>query len=193
MHSARPRHVAIIMDGNGRWATAQKLPRIEGHRRGADSVRDVVRAARQMGLEALTLYAFSSQNWARPPEEVKSLMELLRDYLVGERDEIMENGIRLVAIGNIGRLPEFVRQPLDEVCGQKRYVLPPFPQRRDSNLDQVQPVVEIVAEAALAHFLLQVLVCGRNHARVHPDFLVPAYTVEAAFLQHPQQIRLQLG
>jgi len=98
MHSARPRHVAIIMDGNGRWATAQKLPRIEGHRRGADSVRDVVRAARQMGLEALTLYAFSSQNWARPPEEVKSLMELLRDYLIGERDEIMENGIRLCAI-----------------------------------------------------------------------------------------------
>jgi undecaprenyl diphosphate synthase len=118
MHSARPRHVAIIMDGNGRWATAQKLPRIEGHRRGADSVRDVVRAARQMGLEALTLYAFSSQNWARPPEEVKSLMELLRDYLVGERDEIMENGIRLCAIGNIGRLPELVRGPLDALIAE---------------------------------------------------------------------------
>jgi undecaprenyl diphosphate synthase len=113
MQSALPRHVAIIMDGNGRWATAQKLARIEGHRRGADSVRDVVRAARQLGLEALTLYAFSSQNWARPPEEVKALMELLRDYLVGERDEIMDNGIRLTTIGNVARLPDFVRAPLD--------------------------------------------------------------------------------
>jgi len=127
MQSALPRHVAIIMDGNGRWATAQKLPRIEGHRRGADSVRDVVRAARQAGLEALTLYAFSSQNWARPPEEVKALMELLRDYLVGERDEIMDNGIRLVSIGNVGRLPDFVREPLDgltaESAGNRDMVL----------------------------------------------------------------------
>jgi undecaprenyl diphosphate synthase len=118
MHPARPRHVAIIMDGNGRWATAQKLPRIEGHRRGADSVRDIVRASRQLDVEALTLYAFSSQNWARPPEEVKALMELLRDYLVGEHDEIMDNGIRLTAIGNIGRLPDFVRQPLDALMAE---------------------------------------------------------------------------
>lgn len=113
MQSVLPRHVAIIMDGNGRWANAQKLPRIEGHRRGADSVRDVVRAARQIGLEALTLYAFSSENWRRPPDEVKALMELLRDYLVGERAEIMDNGIRLTAIGNIDRLPALVRDPLD--------------------------------------------------------------------------------
>jgi undecaprenyl diphosphate synthase len=119
MHPARPRHVAIIMDGNGRWATAQKLPRIEGHRRGADSVRDVVRAGRQLDhLEALTLYAFSSQNWARPPEEVKALMELLRDYLVGEHDEIMDNGVRLTAIGNVGRLPDFVRGPLDALIAE---------------------------------------------------------------------------
>jgi len=113
MHPVPPRHVAIIMDGNGRWATQQKLPRVEGHRRGADSVRDVVRAARQAGIEALTLYAFSSQNWQRPPDEVKALMELLRDYLVGERDEIMDNGIRLISIGDIDRLPGLVRQPLD--------------------------------------------------------------------------------
>jgi undecaprenyl diphosphate synthase len=113
MQSGLPRHVAIIMDGNGRWAQARKLPRIEGHRRGADSVRDVTRAARQLGLEALTLYAFSTQNWNRPPDEVKALMELLRDYLIEERAEIMDNGIRLTAIGQIERLPGFVREPLD--------------------------------------------------------------------------------
>src|SRR5262244_3476867 len=118
MHPVPPRHVAIIMDGNGRWATQQKLPRIEGHRRGADSVRDVVRAARQTGLEALTLYAFSSQNWQRPPDEVKALMELLRDYLVSEHDEIMDNGIRLVSIGDIDRLPGLVRQPLDALTAE---------------------------------------------------------------------------
>jgi undecaprenyl diphosphate synthase len=107
--------VAIIMDGNGRWAQRRHLPRIEGHRQGAQSVRDVVRAARQLGLPALTLYAFSSQNWQRPPDEVKALMELLRDYLIEERPEIMDNGIRLTAIGRLERLPSLVREPLDEL------------------------------------------------------------------------------
>ncbi len=101
------------MDGNGRWAESRGLPRLEGHREGANSVRDVVRAARKIGLEALTLYAFSAQNWARPGEEVAGLMRLLRDYLVDERPEIMENGIQLRAIGDIDRLPALVREPLD--------------------------------------------------------------------------------
>ncbi|HVK76595.1 MAG TPA: polyprenyl diphosphate synthase [Kofleriaceae bacterium] len=108
-----PRHVGIIMDGNGRWAQERGLPRIEGHRVGAESVRDVTRAARQVGLQALTLYAFSSQNWARPPDEVGALMELLRDYLNDERTEIMDNQIRLHAIGDLERLPAMVREPLD--------------------------------------------------------------------------------
>src|SRR5882762_4656378 len=108
-----PRHVAIIMDGNGRWAQRRGLPRVEGHRRGAVAVREVVRAAREVGLRALTLYAFSSQNWQRPPEEVGTLMQLLRDYVIDERDEIMDNGIRLIAIGDIDRLPSFVKDPLD--------------------------------------------------------------------------------
>ena len=101
------------MDGNGRWAQERGQPRIEGHRVGAESVRDVTRAARQIGLEALTLYAFSSQNWARPADEVHALMELLRDYLHDERPEIMENQIRLHAIGDLERLPAMVREPLD--------------------------------------------------------------------------------
>src|SRR3954464_9835975 len=108
-----PRHVAIIMDGNGRWAQRRGLPRIEGHRRGARSVKEVVRAAREIGLRALTLYAFSSQNWNRPPEEVALLMQLLRDYVIDERAEIMDNGIRLIAIGDVDRLPDFVREPLE--------------------------------------------------------------------------------
>jgi undecaprenyl diphosphate synthase len=110
-----PRHVAIIMDGNGRWAQRRGLPRVDGHRRGAKSVKEVVRAAREVGLRAITLYAFSSQNWDRPPEEVATLMQLLRDYVIEERAEIMENGIRLIAIGEVDRLPDFVRGPLEEL------------------------------------------------------------------------------
>jgi undecaprenyl diphosphate synthase len=108
-----PRHLAIIMDGNGRWAKRRGLPRIEGHRKGADSVRDITRACREIGIQALTLYAFSSQNWDRPVEEVRMLMALLRDYLVDERQEILENDIRLISIGDENRLPDFVREPLD--------------------------------------------------------------------------------
>lgn len=108
-----PRHVGIIMDGNGRWAQERGLPRIEGHRVGAESVRDITRASREIGLQALTLYAFSSQNWLRPADEVRALMELLRDYLHDERPEIMDNNIRLHAIGDLERLPAMVRDPLD--------------------------------------------------------------------------------
>jgi len=103
------------MDGNGRWAERRGLPRIEGHRLGADSVRDVTRAAREIGIEALTLYAFSSQNWQRPADEVAGLMQLLRDYLVGERAEILDNAIRLDAIGDVEKLPAMVKEPLDEL------------------------------------------------------------------------------
>ena len=103
------------MDGNGRWAQRRGLPRLEGHRLGADSVREITRAARELGIEALTLYAFSSQNWQRPAQEVSGLMELLRDYLIGERAEILDNSIRLEAIGDVERLPPMVKDPLDEL------------------------------------------------------------------------------
>ena len=110
-----PSHVGIIMDGNGRWAQLRGQSRSVGHREGAAAVRRTVRAARWLGLRALTLYAFSEQNWARPEEEVDALMELLREYLLTERSELLENGIRLNAIGNIGRLPGIVRAVLDPV------------------------------------------------------------------------------
>ncbi len=101
------------MDGNGRWAERQGRPRLEGHREGSASVRELTRTCRRLGLDALTLYAFSSQNWARPPDEVAGLMELLREYLQSERAEIMQNGIRLHAIGELDKLPRYVRDPLE--------------------------------------------------------------------------------
>jgi undecaprenyl diphosphate synthase len=109
---ALPRHVAVIMDGNGRWAAQRGLPRQEGHRRGADAVRTVVRAARELGIRALTLYAFSTENWQRPDQEVAHLMRLLRTFLIDEHAELTARGIRLVAIGDVQRLPRFVRAPL---------------------------------------------------------------------------------
>ncbi|MCL2778272.1 MAG: polyprenyl diphosphate synthase [Polyangiaceae bacterium] len=108
-----PSHVGIIMDGNGRWAQLRGAARVEGHREGSRAVRRVVRAARRLGLRALTLYAFSEQNWSRPEDEVDALMLLLRDFLLSERGEILNNGIRLNAVGNIGKLPAIVRAVLD--------------------------------------------------------------------------------
>jgi len=115
LEGPRPAHVGIIMDGNGRWAEARGLPRIEGHRAGSESVRAVTTAAREMGIRALTLYAFSAQNWARPRAEVLGLMDLLREYLRRERQTLLDNDIRLQAIGELERLPARVRKVLDEV------------------------------------------------------------------------------
>jgi undecaprenyl diphosphate synthase len=103
-----PRHVAIIMDGNGRWATQRGLGRIEGHRRGEKSVREIVTTARELGIQVLTLYAFSTENWERPEREVGALMGLLRRYIRSELRRMMRNGIRLRAIGNLRRLPREV-------------------------------------------------------------------------------------
>lgn len=108
-----PSHIGIIMDGNGRWAQQRGLPRVDGHREGSQAVRRVVRAARRLGLKALTLYAFSEQNWSRPEVEIDALWVLLREFLLSERDELLDNGIRLNAVGNLGRLPAIVRGVLD--------------------------------------------------------------------------------
>ena len=90
-----PRHVAIIMDGNGRWAKQRHLPRLEGHRRGVEAARRITRAARVLGIEALTLYAFSSENWRRPEEEVGDLMGLLRLFIRNDLDEMVRENVRL--------------------------------------------------------------------------------------------------
>ena len=108
-----PAHVAIIMDGNGRWAKERSLPRVEGHRRGAESVRSVLRTAARLGVKYLTLYAFSVENWKRPQDEVDTLMKYLARYLKSEQREMNDNNVKLQAIGQTGRLPEFVRDQLE--------------------------------------------------------------------------------
>ena len=110
-----PNHVAIIMDGNGRWATEQGKQRIYGHKHGVDSVRSIVEAAREIKIPHLTLYAFSTENWERPKEEVSVLMNLLVRSLRGEFRKMMQNDIQLNAIGNLGNLPKAVREELEYV------------------------------------------------------------------------------
>ena len=107
-----PAHVAIIMDGNGRWAKQRHLPRVEGHRNGVESVRAIVRAAGEVGVKYLTLYAFSVENWNRPKDEVDTLMRYLARFLKTEIGELNKNNVRLDAIGQIYRLPEFVQDQL---------------------------------------------------------------------------------
>ena len=107
-----PRHVAIIMDGNGRWAERRVLSRIEGHRAGIEAVRETVRAAHELGISTLTLYAFSLENWQRPKAEVSELMHLLDRYLESELAEVMRNGIRVRAIGRTELLPAGVQERL---------------------------------------------------------------------------------
>jgi undecaprenyl diphosphate synthase len=108
-----PKHVAIIMDGNGRWAQKRHLPRIAGHRAGAHSIREVVRLAGELGIEALTLYAFSTENWKRPRQEVRLLMQLLKQYLKNEVKELLKNNVRLQTIGNHQDLPPEIQTELD--------------------------------------------------------------------------------
>ncbi len=122
-----PRHVAVIMDGNGRWAKKRKLNRIRGHQKGTEAVRSVVRTSRSIGISWLTLYAFSEENWKRPKTEISALMNLLETFLKKELSEMMENGIRLMAIGRIHKLPERVRQVLfntiEKTAGNRDMVL----------------------------------------------------------------------
>ena len=107
-----PQHVAVIMDGNGRWAKQHGLPRVEGHRRGADSAREIIRTAGEIGIKYLTLYAFSAENWNRPKDEVDALMKYLIHYLKTETPELNKNNVRLEVIGQIWRLPENVQEHL---------------------------------------------------------------------------------
>ncbi|RPJ48445.1 MAG: isoprenyl transferase [Candidatus Latescibacterota bacterium] len=112
-----PRHVAVIMDGNGRWAKERGLPRIAGHRAAVESVRDVVRGAGALGVEVLSLFTFSIENWNRPREEVEALMLLLEATLPAEVPELDRNNVRLHAVGRLGDLPASVRRALDEAKG----------------------------------------------------------------------------
>lgn len=113
-----PRHIAVIMDGNGRWAQKHALGRISGHKKGAEAVRATVRTCREIGVEVLTLYAFSTENWLRPETEVRSLMRLLEEYLRTELREMLDHGIRLTTIGDTEALKEPIRGALRETMAQ---------------------------------------------------------------------------
>ncbi|MCI5220173.1 MAG: isoprenyl transferase [Candidatus Electrothrix sp. LOE2] len=116
-----PAHVAVIMDGNGRWARQRHRPRLFGHKAGADSVREAVETAREVGIRHLSLYAFSTENWQRPGLEVKGLMTLLRTYLQSELDTMKKNGVRLACFGQKNRLPDDVRNMLDRVIAETEH------------------------------------------------------------------------
>ena len=113
-----PKHIAVIMDGNGRWARERGYPRIEGHRRGSEAVRACTAGCLEAGVRHLTLYAFSKENWQRPPDEVKSLMNLLDRFLAERIAEIMERNIRLRAIGHLHDLPEKARRRLNDAIAR---------------------------------------------------------------------------
>jgi len=115
-----PRHIAVIMDGNGRWARERGKPRGEGHRAGAESVREVIDGCRELGVEYLTLYAFSSENWKRPADEVGALMDLLDRFLDEKEKELEKQNVRLITIGQLERLPETTRIKLDRLREQTK-------------------------------------------------------------------------
>lgn len=112
----RPRHIAVIMDGNGRWAQRQGLPRIEGHRHGVASVRRTTEECVRLGIEQLTLYCLSSENWKRPREELDFLLHLLEQYMVEQRGTIMEHNIRVAVIGRRDGIPDRVLRQMDKTC-----------------------------------------------------------------------------
>lgn len=151
-----PRHVGVIMDGNGRWARQRGWERTKGHQRGAEVVRTVTTTSRRLGIERLTLYAFSSENWSRPRLEISVLMKLLEDFLVRERPTLMENGIRLEAIGRLDRLPKGPRRALDDTmamtAGNDGMVLCLALSYggRDELIDAVQTLAQAVASGQLA-------------------------------------------
>lgn len=118
MENIIPRHIAIIMDGNGRWAEERNRPRLFGHKAGVDSVRDIVEASRELGVEHLTLYAFSTENWKRPSVEVSGLMTLLKTYLAAELKNMLSNDIRLCCLGQRERLPKDVRDILEQTISK---------------------------------------------------------------------------
>jgi undecaprenyl diphosphate synthase len=113
-----PRHVAIIMDGNGRWAKKRFMNRVKGHEKGAETVRTIARACREINIPILTLYAFSTENWHRPKNEVMALMRLLKNFLISEELEFMRNNVQLGVIGQVGRLPDDVHNALSQMIAK---------------------------------------------------------------------------
>lgn len=155
LRERQPKHIAIIMDGNGRWAQQQGLPRIEGHLRGVESVRRTMEACRDLGVEVLTLYCLSSENWKRPAQELEFLLALLREYLIAERDNLVKHNLRLKIIGRRERLPADVQSEMDrtlEACSKNTGMMLCLAINygaRSELVDCVRAIAEQVAEGTL--------------------------------------------
>jgi undecaprenyl diphosphate synthase len=171
-----PRHIAIIMDGNGRWARGRGFARIRGHEEGAESVRATLRACGEMGVEFLTLYAFSTENWKRPKAEVMALMKLLERFLKKETPELMEQNVKLQAIGRIGDLPEACRQELDRsieaTAGNTgvTLILALSYSGRTEIIDAVKSVVDAVEQGQIDKAMIDVEMFSKHlYTRHYPD------------------------
>jgi undecaprenyl diphosphate synthase len=171
-----PRHIAIIMDGNGRWAKNRGLPRTEGHRAGADTVRRVTEACGELGVEYLTLYAFSSENWKRPKREVDALMKLLEQFLRKKTPEMQEQNIRLQAIGRLHALPESCQQQLHrsiEATSQNTgltLILALNYGSREEIIDGVKSLLESIERGHLDKGMIDTEVFSKHlYTRYYPD------------------------
>ena len=171
-----PRHIAIIMDGNGRWAKERGLPRTEGHRRGAESVRAMTEACRELGVQYLTLYAFSSENWKRPKREVDALMKLLELYLKREVKEMMKNNIKLQAIGRLHDLPESCQRELHRAIEttanntELTLILALSYGGREEIVDGVKSLIESIEKGHLDKAMINNEVFSKHlYTRYYPD------------------------
>ncbi len=171
-----PRHIAIIMDGNGRWAKERGLPRTEGHRQGADTVRRVTEACGDFGVEFLTLYAFSAENWKRPKREVEALMKLLEQFLRIKTPEMQEQNIRLQAIGRLHDLPESCQQQLHrsiETLSQNTgltLILALSYGGREEIVDGVKSLIESIERGHLDKGMIDTEVFSKHlYTRYYPD------------------------
>ncbi|MEM9480214.1 MAG: isoprenyl transferase [Verrucomicrobiota bacterium] len=171
-----PRHIAIIMDGNGRWAKERGLPRRDGHRAGAEAVREVAEACHELGVEYLTLYAFSSENWKRPKTEITALMALLERFLTEKVDEIANQGFRLQAIGRLTMLPDNCQQALHDAIERTKdntgltLVLALSYGAREEIIDGVKSVVRNVQEGHLDIGMLDPENFSKHlYTRYYPD------------------------
>jgi undecaprenyl diphosphate synthase len=171
-----PHHIAIIMDGNGRWAKERSLPRTEGHRVGAESVRAITEASAELGVKFLTLYAFSSENWKRPPQEVEALMHLLELYLRNELETMMKQSIRLQAIGRLHDLPDSCHRELHRVIEATAnntgmtLILALSYGSRDEIVDSVKSIIESIEKGHLDKAMINSDVVSKHlYTRYYPD------------------------
>lgn len=171
-----PRHIAVIMDGNGRWAKERGLPRTEGHRRGADSVQEIVESCGKLGVEYLTLYAFSTENWKRPKSEVDSLMKMLERFLKQKTSEMMKQNVRLQAIGRLHDLPESCQNQLHksiETTSQNTGLTLIFALSygaREEIIDGIKSLLESVEKGHLDKGMIDAEVFSKHlYTRYYPD------------------------